>query len=179
MPTKVFYAGKPPGSFTDVVSIFVNPDGEEGSNVPLVQPFTHLDRVYLDSRISYFSTIIRQNFIKPFGEIRAREDSPTKKGKTGLDSPLEKNATGVIYYHNLNYIPAAILIDRDTRESISGQQILQNINNKSFRAISLTADTRYIYLKEKAFIYQDTLPSLTKNYTLLIFKQKATVPEFE
>lgn len=178
MPTKVFYAGKPPGSFSDVVSIFTNPDGEEGSNVPLLQPFTHLDRICYDSRIRYFETIVQQNFIKPFGSISPREDSPSKKGKTGLDSPIQRSAIGVINYHNLGYIPAAILIDRDTRETISGQQILQNVNNKSFRVLSLTADTTYIYLKEYSFIYQDPLPSLTKSYTLLLFDQRATVPEF-
>lgn len=179
MATKVFYAGKPPGSFSDVVSIFTNPDGEEGSNVPLVQPFTHLDRVCFDSRIGYFNIIRTFNFTKPFGTISTNSNPDlTKKGKTGFQVPLESDSLTFLLPHELGFTPAAILIDRDTRESICGNHILQNINNNSFRAISLYADSSFFYLKEKSYVRIDSLPALTKRYSLIIFSEPVDVLEF-
>lgn len=178
MTTKVFYAGKPPGSFTDVVSIFTNPTGEEGSNVPLVQPFTHLDRVCFDSRISYFNIIQTFNFTKPFGEISTNSNSElVKKGKTGINIPLESDSLTFLVPHNLGFTPSAILIDRDTKESICGHHILQNINNNSFRVVSLYADKTFMYLKEKSYVRVESLPALTKRYSVIIFSEPADVLE--
>jgi hypothetical protein len=178
MTTKVFYAGKPPGSFTDVVSIFTNPDNEAGSNVPLLQPFNNLDRVCFDTRISYFNIVQTFNFTKPFGEISVNSNPDlVKKGKTGINVPVENDTLTFLTPHNLGYVPAGILIDRDTRESICGHHMLQNVNNNSFRVISLYADNTFFYLKEKSYVRLDTIPSLTRRYTLIIFSESASVLE--
>lgn len=178
MATKVFYAGKPPGSFTDVVSIFTNPDGEEGSNVPLVQPFSNLDRVCFDSRITYFNIIQTFNFTKPFGEISVNSNPDlVKKGKTGINVPVESDSLTFLVPHRLGFIPSSILVDRDTRESICGNHLLQNINNNSFRVISVYADNTFLYLKEKSYVRLESLPALTKRYSLIIFSESANVLE--
>lgn len=178
MTTKVFYAGRPPGSFAFVASIFTNPDGSIGSNAPLTQPFSNLDRVCYDSRFSYFNITQTFTFIKPFGAVNTNTSDITKKGKTGANVPIERNFTTALFFHQLPYIPAGLLIDNDTKEVIGGQQLLQVEGNNSFRAISLIADNQFFYIKEKVFVYKNSLPALTKTYTLLVFDKEASVPEF-
>lgn len=178
MTTKVFYAGEVPGSPVPVLSIYKNPPNSFSSDAPILQPYNNLDRVYYDSRFKYFNIIQTVNFTKPFISLEVISSlAVTKKGKTGSDVPIERNIITTLSYHNLGYTPAALLYDAETKEAICGHNIVQNVGN-SFRVIGLTIDSNFVYMKEKIFVYRDRLPSLTKKYTLLIFKQSAAVPEF-
>lgn len=175
MTTKVLYAGK--FRSQNIVSVFTNPPGQTGSNVPLSIPVEYLDRIIYDSRLDYLNITRRFAFSKPFGLIGVNT-SATKKGKTGANVPIEINFTTVLAFHNLGYIPAFILLDGVTKEAVCGHVMLQNENNNSFRIIYAAADTQYIYLKEKAFIRIDSLPSLTKTFNLIIFNKQLPMPEF-
>ena len=178
MPSKVFYAGEIPGLPVTAVSIFVNSDLNLGSDAPLRQPFTHIQDIYYDSRFKYFNIIQTVNFTKPFIPFEVLSSlATTKKGKTGTNVPIERDILTPLTYHNLGYTPVSVLYDAETKEAVCGQNIVQNIGN-SFRAICVTADSSFIYLKEKIFVYRDKLPSLTKRYTLLVFKQTAEVPDY-
>jgi hypothetical protein len=178
MSTKVFYAGEIPELSINAVSIFVNPEDNQGSNAPLRQPFLHIKDIYYDSRFKYFNIIKTIDFVKPFIPFEVLSSlATTKKGKTGVNVPIERDITTTLAYHNLGYTPVSILFDAETNEAVSGQVIIQNIGN-SFRAVNVIADSNFIYLKEKIFVYKDKLSSLTKKYVLLIMKQSAEVPNY-
>ena len=75
-------------------------------------------------------------------------------------------------------MPAAILIDYDTREIIAGHTYVQLENNNSFRIVSLAMDSTKFYIKERNIVNKDSLTTLTRRYTLLAFENPATVPSF-
>jgi hypothetical protein len=52
---------------------------------------------------------------------------------------------------------------------------VQNLDNNSFRTVTLMMDTTNIYLQERFFVRRQTLPALTRRYTLLVFENAATV----
>jgi len=176
MTTKVFYAGKI--GTRAVVSIFSNPTSQAGSNVPLNNPTANLSRVFFDSRFDYLENIVSVNFVKYHDLIQPSSTSPTKKGKVGIASPIDGFSTTTIFNHNFGYIPSAMIIDSATNLALPANYFLQNVKNNSFRVISLLADTSNIYLREKYFVRIDSLPSLTKQYRLLVFDNIANIPNF-
>ena len=80
--------------------------------------------------------------------------------------------------HNFGFVPAAILIDYDTREIVAGHTYVQLVNNNSYRIASLAMDSSNFYIKERHTVNIDSLTSLTRRYTLLAFENPATVPSF-
>lgn len=176
MTTKVFWAGKI--GTRAVVSIFSNPVGQTGSNTPLNNPINNLDRVIFDSRFDYLENLVSVTFTKYHDLVQPSASSPTKKGKVGIASPIDGFTTTTVFNHNFGYIPSAMLIDSSTNFALPANYFLQNVKNNSFRIISLLADTTNIYLREKYFARVDSLPSLTKQYRLLVFDNIANIPDF-
>lgn len=176
MTTKVFWAGKI--GARAVVSIFSNPVGQAGSNVPLNNPTNNLGRVFFDSRFDYLETVISVSFTKFHDLIQPNSSSSSKKGKTGINSPIDGFSTTTVFTHNFGYIPTAMLIDSATNFALPANYFIQNVNNNSFRILSLLADTTNIFLREKYFVRVDSLPSLTKQYKLLVFDNTANIPGF-
>lgn len=171
MSTNVLWAGTVSGR--KIVSIFNNPTGQAGSNVPLNNPLSNLDRIYFDSRFDYLSITSKTDFVQPFSRITLNTDSNNNKGKSADEYPNQGSSIYTIYRHNLGYIPAVVLVDYDTRELVGSNMIIQNINNNSFRTLGLIMDTTNVYLKEKYFVRIEELPAITKRYTLLVFENPA------
>lgn len=176
MTTKVFWAGKI--GTRAVVSIFSNPVGQAGSNTPLNNPTNNLGRVFFDSRFDYLENVVSVVFTKYHDIIQPSASTSTKKGKIGIASPIDGFTTTTVFNHNYGYIPTAMLIDSATNFALPANYFLQNVKNNSFRIISLLADTTNIYLREKYFARIDSLPSLTKQYRLLVFDNIANIPDF-
>lgn len=175
MSTNVFWAGRLGGG--PVVSIFNNPTGQQGSNVPLTNPIPNLSRIYFDSRFDYLEVISTVNFTHFYNQFETNT-SLTKKGKTGSSAPIDGFTTTVIFNHNFGYVPTCLLVDVNSKEVITGNHFIQNINNNSFRIISLITDTTNISIREKYFVRVNTLPSLTRQYKLLVFDNRADMPSF-
>lgn len=173
MSTNVLWAGTVSGR--KIVSIFNNPVGQTGSNVPLTNPQGNLDRVYFDSRFEYLSILTKTDFVQTYPSIELNTDSNNNKGKSASEYPKQGSTIYNIIRHNLGYVPAAILIDYDTREVIGSNMFVQNLNNNSYRIATLMMDSTNIYLQEKYLVRNVFLPSLTRRYTLLVFENIATV----
>lgn len=167
MTTNVLWAGATGGK--QVVSIFNNPAGQQGSNLPLTNPTTYLSRIYFDTRFDYLNIISKTDFVQNYSLVTADTD-PTVTTKNTNEY--------TIAIHNFGYVPAAILIDYDTREIIAGHTYVQLENNNSFRIVSLAMDSTKFYIKERNIVNKDSLTTLTRRYTLLAFENPATVPSF-
>ena len=176
MTTNVFYAGRFGG--TNVVSIFTNPAGQTGSNTPLSNPTTNLNRILFDTRFDYLNIVYTSNFVRTYNFVDVNRQSSGKKGKSSAEVPIQGDSLTTVASHGLGYIPGAILVDFDTREAISGNSFIQNEDNASFRFIYLFADENNFYIKEKYFVRLLPLPSLTRRYTIYAFNNPATVPSF-
>ena len=64
MTTNVLWAGTTGGK--KVVSIFNNPTGQQGSNLPLTNPTTYLNRIYFDTRFDYLNIISKTDFVQNY-----------------------------------------------------------------------------------------------------------------
>jgi len=164
MTTNVLWAGTTGGK--KVVSIFNNPTGQQGSNLPLTNPTTYLNRIYFDTRFDYLNIIQKTDFVQNYSLVTADPD------------PTKNTNEYTIAIHNFGYVPAAILIDYDTREIIAGHTYVQIVNNNSFRIVSLAMDSTKFYIKERNIVNTDSLTTLTRRYTLLAFENTASVPSF-
>lgn len=162
MTTTVLFAGKVSGK--NVVSIFSNPEGQAGSNIPLTSPIANLNRVYFDSRFEYLNIISETTFIQNYPEVLYQGT---------LDRVTREYTISV---HNLGYRPACMLIDYDTREVIASNMFVQIVNDRSYRKVGLLADDQNFYIREQYLIDGDDLPALTRRYTLLTFNNTAEVP---
>ena len=151
MSTNVLWAGNVAGA--PVVSIFNNPDSLFGNNYPVYNRFDAMDRIYLDSRFTYLDIKWSLDFSYKYANVIA--------GSSG-------EVTTTVWYHNFGYPAAAILLDTDTREIISNNSYIQVINS-SYRTISLLIDSDKFYIKENYSNPTDTLPILTRRYTVLSF----------
>lgn len=171
MSTNVLWAGTVSGR--KIVSIFNNPTGQAGSNVPLNDPVSNLSRIYFDSRFDYLSIISKTDFVQSFGRIELSTDENNNKGKGASEYPNQGSNIYTIYRHDFGYAPAVMLIEYDTRELIGSNMIIQNVNNFSFRTLGLMVDSTNVYLKEKYFARLEELPSISKRYTLLVFENAA------
>ena len=167
MTTNVLWAGTTGGK--KVVSIFNNPTGQQGSNLPLTNPTSYLSRIYFDIRFDYLNIIQKTDFVQNYSLVSADPD-PTVTTKNTNEY--------TIAIHNFGYVPAAILIDYDTREIIAGHTYVQLVNNNSYRIASLAMDDTKFYIKERHTVNIDSLNSLTRRYTLLAFENPASVPSF-
>ena len=167
MTTNVLWAGSTGGK--KVVSIFNNPAGQQGSNLPLTNPTSYLSRIYFDTRFDYLNIIQKTDFVQNYSLVSADPD-PTVTTKNTNEY--------TIAIHNFGYVPAAILIDYDTREIIAGHTYVQLVNNNSYRIASLAMDDTKFYIKERHTVNIDSLNSLTRRYTLLAFENPASVPSF-
>ena len=167
MTTNVLWAGSTGGK--QVVSIFNNPTGQQGSNLPLTNPTNYLNRIYFDTRFDYLHILWKTEFVQNYSLVTANSD-PTVTTKSTNEY--------TVAIHDFGYVPAAILIDYDTREIIAGHTYIQLVNNNSYRIASLAMDSTKFYIKERYSVNIDSLPSLTRRYTLLAFENPATVPSF-
>ena len=167
MTTNVLWAGTTGGK--KVVSIFNNPTGQQGSNLPLTNPTSYLSRIYFDTRFDYLNIIQKTDFVQNYSLVSADTD-PTVT--------IKNTNEYTIAIHNFGYVPAAILIDYDTREIIAGHTYVQLVNNNSYRIASLAMDDTKFYIKERHTVNIDSLNSLTRRYTLLAFENPASVPSF-
>jgi hypothetical protein len=167
MTTNVLWAGTTGGK--KVVSIFNNPTGQQGSNLPLTNPTTYLDRIYFDTRFDYLNILSKTDFVQNYSLVTADPD-PTVTTKNTNEYTIS--------LHNFGYVPAAILIDYDTREIIAGHTYVQIVNNNSFRIVSLALYSTKFYIKERNIVNTDSLTTLTRRYTLLTFENTASVPSF-
>lgn len=167
MTTNVLWAGTTGGK--KVVSIFNNPVGQQGSNLPLTNPTNYLNRVYFDTRFDYLNILWKTDFVQNYNLVTANPD-PTVTTKSTNEY--------TVAIHNFGYVPAAILIDYDTREIIAGHTYVQLVNNNSYRIASLAMDDTKFYIKERYSVNIDSLTSLTRRYTLLAFENPASVPSF-
>lgn len=174
MSTNVFWAGNVLG--TKVVSIYNNPDGSVGNTAPLLEPNVYLDRIYLDTRFEYLNIISKTTFVKSYPYIEPYSSGSNSKGKDATEYPRQGYNIYTITNHGLNYTPAGILIDSDTKEIIGSNMIIQNIGNDSLRHIGLLADSTNFYIKENYFVRRRALTSLTRSYALLIFNNTAESP---
>lgn len=173
MSTNVLWAGTVSGR--KIVSIFNNPVGQTGSNVPLTNPQANLNRIYFDTRFDYLNVITKTDFVQSYPLIELNTDPNNNKGKSASDYPKQGSTIYTLTRHNLGYVPATILIDYDTREIIGSNMFIQNLNNNSYRIATLMMDTTNVYLKETYLVRVTPLPSLTRRYTLLIFENTAEV----
>jgi hypothetical protein len=173
MSTNVLWAGTVSGR--KIVSIFNNPVGQTGSNVPLNNPTANLSRIYFDTRFNYLNIVNKIDFVQSYPSVELNTDENNNKGKSASAYPKMGSSIYTITSHSLGYVPAAILIDYDTREVIGSNMFVQNLDNNSYRTATLMMDNQKIYLKENYFVRNVLLPALTRRYTLLIFSNNATL----
>jgi hypothetical protein len=173
MSTNVLWAGTVSGR--KIVSIFNNPVGQTGSNVPLNNPTANLSRIYFDTRFNYLNIVNKIDFVQSYPSVELNTDENNNKGKSASAYPKIGYSVYTITSHSLGYVPAAILIDYDSREVIGSNMFVQNLDNNSYRTATLMMDNQNIYLKENYFVRNVLLPALTRRYTLLIFSNNATL----
>lgn len=166
MSTTVLYAGNVGNR--PVVSIFSNPDGQQGSNLPLNNPIQYLDRVYLDTRLEYLQVINTRNFTQTFPKVEA----------TVLGNPNSVTTDYEIISHPYGAPPACFLLDFDTREVILSNTYMQIVNDRSYRVISLVVDNSKYYIRERTYVNGDELPPITRRFSLIVFNNTAEVPSF-
>jgi len=173
MSTNVLWAGTVSGR--KIVSIFNNPVGQTGSNTPLNNPTANLSRIYFDTRFSYLNIVSKVDFVQSYPLIELNTDPNNSKGKSAAAYPKTGSIIHTITNHSLGYVPAAILIDYDTREIIGSNMFVQNLDNNSYRTATLMMDNQNIYIKENYLVRNVPLGALTRRYTLLICNNDATV----
>lgn len=166
MSTTVLYAGNVRNR--PVVSIFTNPEGQQGSNLPLNNPTAYLDRIHLDTRFQYLQILDIKNFTQTFPTVEA---SP-------VGNPNSVITDYEITSHAFGYPPACFLVDYDTREVVLSNDYTQIINDRSFRVISLVVDSNKYYIRERTYSDADIIPSITRRYSLIILDNTAEVPSF-
>ena len=165
MTTNVLFAGTTSGR--KVVSIFNNPAGQAGSNLPLTTPTNYLDRVYFDTRFDYLNILWKTEYVQSYPLISIDPQDPSKI--------IKGTNTYTIGMHNFGYVPAAMLIDYDTREVISSNMYIQTINESTRISSFMMDDTRF-YIRERYQLQYDDLSALTRRYTLIAFSNPANVP---
>ena len=136
MTTNVLWAGSTGGK--QVVSIFNNPTGQQGSNLPLTNPTSYLNRIYFDTRFDYLNILWKTDFVQNYSLVTADAD-PTVT--------IKNTNEYTVAIHNFGFVPAAILIDYDTREIVAGHTYVQLVNNNSYRIASLAMDSSNFYIK--------------------------------
>lgn len=166
MSTNVFWAGYK--SNVGVVSIFNNPTANVGGDDPTINPYTHIDRIYFDTRFEYLNIVKEFEFTKTFDIVDAYYP-----GTSFRINPKTEVLKTEVYRHRLSYIPLGILYDIDTNQAITGTHILQNIENSSIRTISLQVDDEFFTIREKSYVGALPLPSLSKRYKILIFDKSS------
>lgn len=172
MSTTVLWAGNVAN--TQIVSIYNNPTGFEGDSAPVLNPNVYIDRIYLDTRYDYLQIITIANYVLSFPYIEPYSISAENiKGKEPNEFPKQGINEYTIYNHNLGYVPVCMLVDSDTLEVIGSNMMIDNVNNDSFRYITLSADNTKIYLKETFFVSMVPLSSSTRRFTLYIFSNNA------
>lgn len=166
MTTNVLFAGTTSGR--KVVSIFSNPAGQAGSNLPLTTPTNYLDRVYFDTRFDYLNILWKTDYVQSYPLIEIDPTDPS--------NILKGTNTYTIGMHNFGFVPAAMLIDYDTREVIASNMYIQTVNELSTRIASFMMDDTRFYIRERYQVQYDSLPALTRRYTLIAFSNPANVP---
>ena len=136
MTTNVLWAGSTGGK--QVVSIFNNPTGQQGSNLPLTNPTSYLNRIYFDTRFDYLNILWKTDFVQNYSLVTADAD-PTVT--------IKNTNEYTVAIHNFGFVPAAILIDYDTREIVAGHTYVQLVNNNSYRIASLAMDSSNFYIR--------------------------------
>jgi len=173
MSTNVLWAGTVSGR--KIVSIFNNPTGQTGSNIPLNNPSGNLSRVYFDSRFNYLNITSKIDFVHLYPLVEVNTDPNNSKGKGASEYPKIGSVIYTLTTHSLGYVPAAILVDYDSREVIGSNMFVQNLDNNSYRTATLMMDSQRIYLKENYFVRNVSLNALTRRYTLLICSNNVTI----
>ena len=173
MSTTVLWAGNVANS--QIVSIYNNPTSLEGNTGPAFNPNLYIDRIYFDTRYDYLqiSATVSLSLTYPYIEPYTTDLSGIK-GKSPEEYPKQGTNEFVIYTHSLGYPPACLLTDRDTGEVIGSNMIVQNINNDSFRYLTLSIDNDNVYIKESFFVRRTPLTSITRRYNLYIFSNSAS-----
>ena len=161
MSTTVLYAGNV--SNRPVVSIYTNPVGQQGSNVPLNNPRNYLDRIHLDTRLDYLQVLEVKNFTQTFTTVEA---SPP-------DNPNSVITDYEITSHSYGTTPACFLVDYDTREVVLANDYTQIVNDRSYRVVSLVVDASKYYIRERTYSAGDILPTITRRYSLIILDKPA------
>lgn len=173
MSTTVLWAGNVAN--TQVVSIYNNPTGYEGNSAPVFDPNLYIDRMYFDTRYDYLQITSLTNLVLTYPYIEPYSTAiDSIKGKTPEEYPKQGYNEYVAYNHALGYPPVCLLVDSDTLEIIGSNMIVQNINNDSFRYLTLSVDNDNVYIKETFFVRRTPLTSLTRRYTLYIFSNSAS-----
>lgn len=165
--TKVFHAGRIPGTSNNVVSIY-----EGGDDSPLTDPAGNISRVYFDTRFDYL------NLVKTVDTSvsMAAEGVVTNCGKKGKDCSAIVRQGERIYNlgaHGQSYIPAVLMYDLSNSRALTGSQFVQSISNTSFRLCHVFIDSTYVYLKERWFVRYNNLPVFNANYRMYILNKPA------
>lgn len=162
--TTVFYAN------SNVVSIWNNPESNFGDDAPLYNPFNYINRIKYDSRFDYFNIIYSANFTLSFSYTENPNYIPGKKFPELISSSIINVGT-----HNLGYVPGFILLDRESRQAITGNNFTINSDNSSFRLLYAMADENYYYVKILNYVGASPLLATTKRFSLFGFNNLATV----
>jgi hypothetical protein len=162
--TTVFYAN------ANVVSIWNNPQANIGDDTPLYNPSNFLDRVKYDSRFDYLNITYIGNFTLSLGYVENAAYEAGQKFPQIISTDLYNVGT-----HGLGYVPGFLLLDRETRQAIAGNNFNINSDNSSFRLIYALADEDYFYIRIKNCAGKSPLLATTKRFTLYGFNNPATV----
>jgi len=154
----------------NVVSIWTNPTSNIGDNTPLYDPRNNINRLVYDSRLDYLNIIYIANFTISLGY---RENPGFTSGKKFPD--LVFTETINVATHNLGYTPSFILLDRETRQSVTGNTFSINSDASSFRVFSALTDSNFYYLKIRYFVGKNPLLAETKRFTIYGFNNPSTV----
>ena len=172
---KSLYIGSYGG--TPTVAIF----GGTNTNI-LSNPIGNLDKLFFYSGFDYLRVRSAVNFTISLPQRATRASSGGKKGGSNLTS-YNGYSDRYIYYHNYGTpTPAfSMYLNNDVSNgsyagmALAGSVPIQYLSNNSFRMALVYSTDKYLVLRERYQVYQQTLPALTLKCTAYFYNNPTSV----
>ena len=176
--TKSLYIGNYGGSPT--ISIYGG-----GDSTILGTPLSNLSKIFFHSSFDYLRVRSAVSFTVNLPARNVRTSSGGKKGGSSYNS-YNGWTDWVIYQHNYGSPPPAFSMYLNSASStggtilstgaaIAGSVPIQYLSNNSFRLGVVYSTDKYLVLRERYQVYQNSMPDVTMNCTAYFYNNPTSV----
>lgn len=137
----------------------------------LSEPYKNIDNIYFHSSFDYMSLAAVFNVSITLGQKTKRtETDSSKKDDVTYDVPTRGRQRHILGTHGLGYVPFAT-VTRGANQ-VTPSLLLQSVG-ASQRLCNISMDSSKIYLAEDYLTYKSTLPEITENFTVWVYRNPA------
>lgn len=148
---------------------------------PFNDPSNHIDLIKFHSDLQYLANTLEStttiNHTSLAGVTGTGYTVSNAGGSSGSSQPISNGQVRVsdllLYTHGLGYAPLTYVIVDD--QLITPGLTIQNLDDR-WRGVSVYATTTGIYLREVAISSVSALPTVSKSYRVIIFREPTADP---